>query len=182
MTAQQLAALGLQQLQSSLEIVVRRVMTHSNFSIFPPPWTDAYLDELLVRAAAVQFWQVPPPSTEPLVQLPSAKWDNIAVLLRKTRAACILRYIQLCIMRARVNVTGEIRTAKMCVNEAVSASHSVLAGGVVLPVQVAGENSNEFGAVLGSPTVLGAKLNEALSGIRRRVYRFLRISWNFQRR
>jgi hypothetical protein len=47
-----------------------------------------------------------PHPQEPLVQLASSKWDNIAILLENTRAAFILRYIQLCVKRASSSSAG----------------------------------------------------------------------------
>jgi hypothetical protein len=66
-----------------------------------PAWDDPYLDEVLVRAAWVQFDQGGQPSQRSgTVVNAAARWTNVAALVDRGASQCMMRYIQLFIAQA----------------------------------------------------------------------------------
>jgi hypothetical protein len=87
---------GAHELKASLVALLRRIPP-GGVDAYPPPWVDAYLDQLLIRAVYVRFGQCP--LYKPLGKAVGAdihtKWSSVSVLLSRSVGECMLRYLQL---------------------------------------------------------------------------------------
>jgi hypothetical protein len=89
-----------------------QVMHGSRITDALPPWRDAYLDELLVRAVWMQFDQGGQSSQRGGSAVDGlARWVNVSALVNRGTSDCMLRYVQLSIAQSLASEGGKVGAA-----------------------------------------------------------------------